>query len=123
MRSLSEHYHSCHSGKGSNICMYSYLILIGIYTIDVMNDDNHAAELSAQIQVSIALIGKSIVLAKRGGTTLNKVKKIIKATTQRGILTMLHHSDDSEQMIQFLSLHGTSSVFRDNYCKHSVQKG
>ena len=72
--------------------MYSYLILIGIYTIDVMNDDNHAAELSAQIQVSIALIGKSIVLAKRGGTTLNKVKKIIKATTQRGILTMLHPS-------------------------------
>ena len=66
---------------------------------DVMDNDNHATTLEAQIQISIVLIGTSrkpsidpIVLAKRWGIAPEKAQKTIQATTQRGIRTMLHPS-------------------------------
>ena len=64
---------------------------------DVMDNDNLATALEAQIQISIVLIGMVrkpsidlIVLAKRWGITPEKAQKTIQATTQRGIRTMLH---------------------------------
>ena len=64
---------------------------------DVMDNDNLATALEAQIQIIIALIGMvrkpskdPIVLAKRWGITSEKAQKVIKATAQRGIRTMLH---------------------------------
>ena len=66
---------------------------------DVMDNDNLATALEAQIQISIVLIGMVrkpsidlIVLAKRWGITPEKAQKTIQATTQRGIRTMLHPS-------------------------------
>ena len=63
---------------------------------DVMDNDNIATVLTAQIQVSIALIGtirkplvEPIVLAKRWGIAPEKALKTVKATMQRGIRTML----------------------------------
>ena len=63
---------------------------------DVMDNDNIATALSAQIQTSIALIGmvrklsfEPIVSAKRWGITPEKASKTIQATTWRGIRTML----------------------------------
>ena len=63
-----------------------------------MDNVNLAIELSVQIQISIALIDTvrkmakyPIVLAKRWVITPEKAQKTIKATMQRGILTMLHH--------------------------------
>ena len=64
---------------------------------DVMNNENIATALAAQIQISIGLIGmvrkpsvKLIVLAKRWDITPEKAQKAIQATMQRGIRTMLH---------------------------------
>ena len=64
---------------------------------DVMDNDNLATALESQIQISIALIGivrkpsiEPIVLAKQWGITPEKAQNTIKATTQRGIRTMLH---------------------------------
>ena len=64
---------------------------------DVIDNENLLTALSAQIQISIALIGmvrkpaiKPIVLAKQWGITLEKAQKTIQATSQRGIRTMLH---------------------------------
>ena len=66
---------------------------------DIMDNDNLAAALSAQNQISIMLIGtvrtpsiKPIVLAARWGITAEKAKKTLQVTTQRGIRTMLHPS-------------------------------
>ena len=66
---------------------------------DVMDDDYHATALSAQIQISITLIGavrklstEPIVLAKEWGITPDKAQKTIQAIMQRGISTMLYHS-------------------------------
>ena len=58
---------------------------------DVMDNDNLATALSAQIQISIALIGivRKIVLAKRWSITPEKAQKTVHTTTQRGIMTML----------------------------------
>ena len=68
-------------------------------TADVMDNDNLATTLSAQIQISIALIGmvrkpsvEPIVLAKRTDITPEKAQKTIQATMQRGIETILHPS-------------------------------
>ena len=62
-----------------------------------MDNDNLAAALSAQIQISTVLIGmvqkssaEPIVFAKRWGITPEKAQKTIQATTQRRIWTMLH---------------------------------
>ena len=64
---------------------------------DVMDNDNLATALEAQIQISIVLIGAvrkpsidPIVLAKRWHITPEKAQKTIHATAQRGIRTMLH---------------------------------
>ena len=64
---------------------------------DVMDNDNLATVLSAQIQVSIVLIGmvrkpsqESIALAKRWGISPEKAQKMIQATLQKGIRTMPH---------------------------------
>ena len=66
-------------------------------TTDVMDNNNLATAILAQIQISIALIGKirkpsiePIVLAERWGITPEKAQKTIQATMQRGIRTMLH---------------------------------
>ena len=66
---------------------------------DVMDNKNLATALKAQIQMSLVLIGtvrkpsiKPIVFLKRWGITPEKTQKTIKATTQRGIRTMLHTS-------------------------------
>ena len=57
---------------------------------DVMDNDNLATSLEAQIQITIALIGMvrkpsidPIVLAKIWGITPEKAQKTIQATTQR----------------------------------------
>ena len=64
---------------------------------DVMDNDNFATVLSAQIQIGIVQIGmvstltiEPIVLAKIWGITPEKAQKTIQGTTQRGICTMLH---------------------------------
>ena len=64
---------------------------------DVLDNDNLATALSAQIQISIALIGmvkkpsvQPSVLAKRWGIRPEKAQKIIQVTMHRGIRTMLH---------------------------------
>ena len=64
---------------------------------DVMNNDNLATALLAQIQISIALINmvressiETIVLAKQWNITHEKAQKTIQATTERRIGTMLH---------------------------------
>ena len=64
---------------------------------DVMDNDNLATALEAQIQIIISLIDTirkqsidPIVLAKRWGITPEKAQKTIQATTQRGISTKLH---------------------------------
>ena len=64
---------------------------------DVMDNDNLATDLLAQIQISIALIGmvrkqsgESIILAKRWDITTEKAQKSIQATRHRGIRTMFH---------------------------------
>ena len=66
---------------------------------DVMDNDNIVTALSAQIQISIALIGmvrnlsvESIVLARRWKITSEKVKKTIQAKAQRGFWTMFQTS-------------------------------
>ena len=66
---------------------------------DVMDNDNLATAMSAQIQISVALIGmvrkpsvEPIFLAKRWGTTPEKAQKTMQATTKRGIWTKLHPS-------------------------------
>ena len=68
---------------------------------DVMDNDNHATALKAQIQISTVLIGMvikpsidPIVLAKRWGITLEKAQIFIQVATQRDIRTMLYHSLD-----------------------------
>ena len=73
--------------------------LLAYDTADVMDGCNLATELSAQIQVSIALIGtvrklsvEPIVLAKQWGITPEKAQKTIQATSQRGIRSMLQPS-------------------------------
>ena len=70
---------------------------LGYDATDVMDNDNLATALPAQIQISIALIGTVrklsvglIVLAKRWGITPEKAQKTIQATMQKGIRTMLH---------------------------------
>ena len=67
------------------------------YAADVMDNDNPATALSAQKQISIALIGmvgkpsvEPIVLAKRLGITPEKAQKTIQATMQRRIRAMPH---------------------------------
>ena len=64
---------------------------------DVMDNNNHATALSAQIQVSIVVIGTvrkpSVVpkiLANRWHITPENVHKTIQATMKRGNRTMLH---------------------------------
>ena len=64
---------------------------------DVMDNDNFATALQAQIQISIMLIGTvrkpsiyPIVLAKKWGITPEKAQKTIQFTTQRGIRTIPH---------------------------------
>ena len=66
---------------------------------DVIDNDNLATALSAQIQISIVLISmvrkpsvEPIVLAKRWGITPEKAQKTIQATMQRGIRTIFHPS-------------------------------
>ena len=63
---------------------------------DVVDNDNLATELSAQIQISIALIGmvrklslESIVLTKRWGISPEKAQKY-KPQCKEGFRTMLH---------------------------------
>ena len=65
---------------------------------DVMENDNLATASSAQIQISIALIGiirkssiEPIVLAKPWGITPEKAQKTTQATMQRGLGTMLYY--------------------------------
>ena len=67
--------------------------------VDVIDNDNLTTALESQIQISIVLIGMvrkpsidPIVLAKWWGINPEKAQKTIKATTQRGIWTMLHPS-------------------------------
>ena len=64
-----------------------------------MDNDILMNALSAQIEISIALIGmvrkpfvEPIVLAERWGITQEKVQKTVKAKSQRGIRTKLHSS-------------------------------
>ena len=64
-----------------------------------MDNDNFLPALSAQIQISIALIGtvreppeEPTVLAKRWDITPVKAQKTIQATMQRGMRTMLYPS-------------------------------
>ena len=64
---------------------------------DVIDNNYLATTFSAQVQISIVLIGtvrkpaiESIVLAKRWGMTNEKAQKPIQVTMQRGIMTMLH---------------------------------
>ena len=65
-------------------------------TTDVMNNDNLATAVKAQIQISIVPIGiekpskDPIVLAKQWGITPEKAQKTFQDTTQRRIRTMLH---------------------------------
>ena len=66
---------------------------------DVIDNDNVATALEAQIQISIALIGTVkklsidlIVLAKTWGLTPEKAQKTLQVMTQRGIRTKFHHS-------------------------------
>ena len=75
----------------------SYLLAYNVD--DAMDNDNVATALSAQIQISIGLIGtarkpsvEEIVLAKRWGITPEEPQKTIQATMQRGSRTMLHPS-------------------------------
>ena len=62
-----------------------------------MDNDNLAAALESQIQISIALIGtvrkpavEPTVLTKKRGIIPEKAQKTIQATMPRGIRTMLH---------------------------------
>ena len=64
---------------------------------DVMDNIDLTTTLSAQIQISIALIGMvrkpsvdPIVLAKRWGIAPEKAQKTIQVTMQKQIWTMLH---------------------------------
>ena len=79
-----------------------------------MDNDSDATALSAQIQISVALIGTArklaiepLVLAKRWGITPENAQKTIDAITQRGLS----------------SLCGTSCILRHDVCQYSVQKG
>ena len=74
-----------------------YLILTVYDVADVMDNENLGTGLSAQIQISVVLIGmvrkpsvKPIVFDKRWSITSEKAQKTIQATTLRGIMTMLH---------------------------------
>ena len=65
----------------------------------ILDNDNLATALSAQIQISIVLISmvrkpavEPIVLAKTWSIAPEKAQKIIQATMQRRIATMLHPS-------------------------------
>ena len=100
---------------------------------DVMDNDNLTFSLEAQIQISIALIGTvkktsidTIVLAKRWGITPEKAQKIIWATTQRKIRTMLHplfsrwfRSNDQNTVNHCLAHH----VFSDTMFASRVSPG
>ena len=79
----------------STVILYS----LAYDATDVMDYDNLATALPAQIQISIALIGmvrkpaiEPIVLAKQWIITPDEAQKTIQATTQWGIRTMLHPS-------------------------------
>ena len=72
---------------------------LAYYAADVINNDNLATALSAQIQISTALMDivrkpsvELIALAKRSGITPEKAPKTIQATMQRGIRNILHPS-------------------------------
>ena len=78
------------------------------YDFPVVTDtDNLATELSAQIQISIALIGivrklsiESIVLAKRWGITPEKLRRLFKPQHREGLrLCSNLHCQDSSQKI------------------------
>ena len=81
-----------------------YVSTVSLYSlahdaIDVMDNDNLATALSAQIQISVALIGtitkpsmEPIILAKRWSIIPEKYHKTIRATIQTGIRIMLHPS-------------------------------
>ena len=67
--------------------------------MDITDNDNLVTALSAQIQISIALIGtirkastEPIVFANRWGITPEMAEKTILVTMQREIRTMLHPS-------------------------------
>ena len=72
---------------------------------DVMDNENLLAALSAQIQISVALIAmvrkpsiEPVDFAKRWGITPEKAQKTIQATMQRelGLCYTLSCQDDSE---------------------------
>ena len=75
---------------------------------DVMDNDNLATALEAQIQISIVLIGMVrkpsidlIVLAKRWGITPEKAQKTIHATTQREISAMLRWFRTNDRNLRY----------------------
>ena len=80
-----------------------YVITVVSYSLAynaayIMDNDNLATALSAQIQISIVLIGmgrkpsvEPIGLAKRWGITPEKAQKTIQATIQQGTWTMLYN--------------------------------
>ena len=99
VRSSRSDQYPWHISKGpvyvSSVVSYS----LAYHAAEVMDNDNLATAVLAQIKISIALIGmviklleKPIVLAKRWGITPEKAWKTIQAITQRGILTMLYPS-------------------------------
>ena len=98
VRSLRSDKHPWHSGKGICICQCIILYSLPYDANDVMNDDNHVTELSAQILVNVMLIGmirkpsvEPIVMAKQWGIISEKAQKTVQVSQR--LCFILHYLD------------------------------
>ena len=95
------------------------------YAADVMDNDNLATALEAQIQISIALMGTvrkpsidPIVLVKIWGITLEKAQKTIQVTTPPFVVETVQN-----KLLKSSSpLPGASHFLRNDVCQYKVQK-
>ena len=89
--SLSTDQYPFHISKGTNICQHNILYPMACDATYVIDNDNLATELSAQIQISMPidmvkkLAVEPKVLAKRWGITYKEAQKTIQAKTKRKI--------------------------------------
>ena len=90
-----------------------------------MDNYNLQTALSAQIQMSIVLIGtvrnlpvEPIVLAKRWGTTHEKARRLCKRQHRKGsgLCSTLHCQDDSKQMIEIIATIMWNILYFETWC-------